>query len=461
MFSASADHSPYQKPNYRLYVLALLTLAYVFNFVDRQIISILQEPIKLEFGLSDTQLGVLNGFVFAIFYVGFGIPIARWADSGKRRNIIAWAIALWSLMTALCGVAQNYVQLLAARIGVGVGEAGCSPPAHSMISDIFPQKFRATAMATYSLGINVGILVGLLMGGWLNELYGWRVALWAVAAPGLVVALLLKYTVAEPARGAADINNMTAADLDYRAETEATGEAADASVSRTTPSTEAIPITQVIQHFWRSRTVKWLALGAGLSSFVGYGLANWMPSFLVRSHGMGTGEIGTWLALIAGVGGALGTFAGGFLADRLSQKNVRWSLWIPMGILLLCVPLLSMTLLMDTKLNAMLIYIIPGSIMTGYMGPVIAVTHNLADNRMRAMGSALLFLVINIIGLGLGPVIIGMLSDWLGNTMGLEGLRYAMVSAVIVSGLLAALCFYLASRSYPEELARMASIKYK
>ena len=440
MPSESLSQSPYQSPNYRLYVLALLTLAYVFNFVDRQIISILQEPIKLEFGLSDTQLGVLNGFVFAIFYVGFGIPIARWADRGKRRNIIAWAIALWSLMTALCGVAQNYVQLLAARIGVGVGEAGCSPPAHSMISDIFSQKIRATAMATYSLGINVGILVGLLMGGWLNELYGWRVALWAVAAPGLLVALLLKYTVEEPKRGGADFLEVESS----------------SAVEQKGPES-SVPMMQVVQHFWRSRTVRWLALGAGLSSFVGYGLANWMPSFLVRSHGMGTGEIGTWLALIAGVGGALGTFAGGFLADRLSQKNVRWSLWIPMWILLLCVPLLSMTLIMDAKLNAMLIYIIPGSIMTGYMGPVIAVTHNLAENRMRAMGSALLFLVINIIGLGLGPVIIGGLSDWLGNSMGLEGLRYAMLSAVVVSGLLAALCFYLASRTYPEELARQGS----
>ncbi len=440
MPGASVNQLRYQNPNYRLYVLALLTLAYVFNFVDRQIISILQEPIKLEFGLSDTQLGVLNGFVFAIFYVGFGIPIARWADSGKRRNIIAWAITLWSAMTALCGVAQNYWQLLAARIGVGVGEAGCSPPAHSMISDIFPQERRATAMATYSLGINIGILVGLLMGGWLNELYGWRVALWAVAAPGLVVAVLLKYTVTEPRRGGAD-----------------SAAGGESSAGDTNAVAISIPILQVIKHFWGSRTVRWLALGAGLSSFVGYGLANWMPSFLVRSHGMGTGEIGSWLALIAGVGGALGTFSGGFLADRLSQKNVRWSLWIPMCILLLCVPLLSMTLLIETKLNALLMYLVPGSIMTGYMGPAIAVTHNLADNRMRAMGSALLFLVINIVGLGMGPVIIGGLSDVFGASLGLEGLRYAMLCAVVICGSLAALCFYLASRTYPIELANMKS----
>ncbi|AFU98225.1 spinster family MFS transporter [Simiduia agarivorans] len=425
---APAISGRYQRPDYRLYVLALLTLAYVFNFVDRQIISILQEPIKQEFALSDTQLGVLNGFVFAIFYVGFGIPIARWADVGKRKNIIALAISLWSLMTALCGMAQSYLQLLAARIGVGIGEAGCSPPAHSMISDIFPQKFRATAMATYSLGINIGILVGLLLGGWLNELYGWRVALFAVAAPGILIALLIKFTVDEPTR---------------------------LSIKQENAAQETVPFLQVVAHFWQQRTVRWLAIGAGLSSFVGYGLANWLPSFLVRLHGMGTGEIGSWLAMIAGVGGALGTFAGGYLADRLSEKNVRWALWVPMGILLACVPLLSLTLLLDAKLSALLVYIIPGSIMTGYIGPAIAVTHNLADSRMRAMGSALLFLVINIVGLGLGPVYVGLVSDWLGASMGAEGLRYAMLSAVVLGGVLAAFCFYRASCFYSRELGQM------
>ncbi|UTA49117.1 MFS transporter [Simiduia sp. 21SJ11W-1] len=414
--------TPYEKPNYRLYVLALLTLAYVFNFVDRQIISILQEPIKLEFGLTDTQLGVLNGFVFAIFYVGFGIPIARWADRGKRKNIIAIAISLWSVMTALCGMAQSYVQLLAARIGVGIGEAGCSPPAHSMISDIFPKKFRATAMATYSLGINIGILVGLLLGGWLNELYGWRVALWAVAVPGIIIGLLIKFTVAEPPRA-----------------TTLSGE-------------QTLLFMQVVAHFWAQRTLRWMAIGAGLSSFVGYGLANWMPSFLARSHAMGTGEIGSWLALIAGVGGAIGTFAGGYFADKLSHRDVRWALWVPMAILLICVPMLSLTLLIDTKLSAMIVYIIPGSIMTGYMGPAIAVTHNLSDSRMRAMGSALLFLVINIVGLGFGPLFVGVVSDWLGASMGSEGLRYAILSAVVLGGVLAAGCFYRASGFYTQEL---------
>lgn len=418
----------YERPGYRFYVLGLLTLAYVFNFVDRQIISILQEPIKLEFSLSDTQLGVLNGFVFAIFYVGFGIPIARWADVGKRKTIIALAISVWSAMTALCGVAQNYLQLLAARIGVGVGEAGCSPPAHSMISDIFPQKFRATAMATYSLGINVGILFGLLLGGWLNELYGWRVALFAVAAPGLLIGLLIKFTVDEPPR----VTNVT---------------------QEVAPASPAF--SQVIVHFWQLRTVRWLALGAGLSSFVGYGLANWLPSFLVRIHSMGTGEIGSWLAMIAGVGGALGTFAGGYFADKLSARDARWALWVPMAILIICVPLLTVTLLADDKLSALLVYIIPGSIMTGYIGPAIAVTHNLADSRMRAMGSALLFLVINIVGLGLGPVFVGLVSDALGASHGADGLRYAMLSAVLLGGVLAALCFYRASRSYRAELAAM------
>ena len=199
--ASGAVDSPYNSKSYRYYALGLLTLTYALNFVDRQILAILQEPIKAELGLSDSQLGLLTGFAFAVFYVVCGIPIARWADRGVRRSIIALAIAVWSVMTGLCGLAQNYVQLLLARIGVGVGEAGGSPPAHSMISDIFPPAERATALSTYSVGINIGIMVGFLMGGWLNEFFGWRVAFLAVCVPGLVMALVLRLTLAEPERG--------------------------------------------------------------------------------------------------------------------------------------------------------------------------------------------------------------------------------------------------------------------
>lgn len=402
----------------RYYILALLTFAYVFNFIDRQIIAILQDPIKAEFSLSDTQLGLLNGFAFALFYVGFGLPLARWADAGNRRNLLAWAVALWSLMTALCGLAQNYVQLLLARMGVGVGEAGCSPAAHSMISDLFPADQRATALGVYSVGVNVGILAGFIAGGWLNEVYGWRVALMAVGLPGLLLALWIRISVPEPERLGAVTESL-------------------------------VSFKQVLMHLWSLRSARWLALGCGLTSVAGYGLANWMPSFLIRSHGMGTAELGVWLALIAGVGGGLGTFLGGLLADRLGQRDPRWPLWLPAGVLCIALPFLVLTFLLPSKLPALLIYIFPASVISCYLAPAIAVLHGLAPNRMRAMASAMLFLVINIIGLGLGPVAIGLFSDLLSASLGAESLRYALLTIVCAGTAAGAGCFLVAARYLP------------
>jgi len=197
----SNSESKYQSKAYRNYVLVLMTLVYAINFIDRQLLAILQDSIKADLGFSDTQLGLLTGFAFALFYVLAGVPIARWADRSDRRNIISLSIGVWSFMTAISGLAANYLHLLLARIGVGVGEAGCSPPAHSMISDIFPAEQRATALSTYSVGINIGIMLGFLLGGFLNEYYSWRVAFFVVGAPGILIALIFKFTVSEPIRG--------------------------------------------------------------------------------------------------------------------------------------------------------------------------------------------------------------------------------------------------------------------
>ncbi|MCW8926271.1 MAG: MFS transporter, partial [Xanthomonadales bacterium] len=201
---ASAQNPPetrYAKTGYRYYVLAVLTLVYTFNFIDRQLLVILQEPVKADLGLSDTQLGLLTGFAFAVFYVVCGIPIARWADKSVRRSIIAFSLAVWSFMTAISGMTQNFLQLLLARMGVGVGEAGGSPPAHSMISDIFKPTFRATALSIYSIGIYIGILIGFLLGGWIAEFFGWRLAFLVVGVPGLILALVVRFSVQEPVRG--------------------------------------------------------------------------------------------------------------------------------------------------------------------------------------------------------------------------------------------------------------------
>jgi predicted MFS family arabinose efflux permease len=270
---------------YRNYVLVILTLVYVFNFIDRQLLVILQEAIKKELELSDTQLGLLSGFTFALFYVTLGIPIARLADKGNRKNIVAMSLGLWSLMTAFSGLAHNFVQLLFARMGVGVGEAGGSPPAHAMISDYFPPGKRATALSIYSSGLYIGILIGFLMGGYLNQELGWRNAFFVLGIPGILFSLLVYATVKEPQRGATDSHSWAA--------------------------TEAQSLAHVLKLLYAKKTFVYLALASGLHVFCIYGLFNWEPSFLSRLHGMKNSEIGVALGLIFGCTGAVGTYMGG------------------------------------------------------------------------------------------------------------------------------------------------------
>ena len=257
-------NNPYSSTGTRNYVLVLLTLVYTFNFIDRQLLSILQESIKVELLLSDSQLGLLTGFAFALFYVSAGVPIARFADRSNRRNIVAASIGLWSFMTAISGFVQNYAQLLAARVGVGVGEAGGSPPSHSIVSDIFPPERRASALSFYSTGVNLGILFGFLFGGWLNEFFGWRIAFMVVGIPGIVLALIVRATIHEPVRGL--IENKTA-------------------------SKEQVPFKEVVTVLWQRKTFRHLAFASGLNAFAGYGTANWLASFFIRSHEMTTGEL--------------------------------------------------------------------------------------------------------------------------------------------------------------------------
>jgi len=293
--------NPYATPSARYYAVGLLTLVYTFNFIDRQLLAILQESVKADLLLEDWQLGLLTGFAFAVFYVTAGIPIARWADNSNRRNIVALAVGTWSFMTAISGLAQNYTQLMLARIGVGVGEAGGSPPAHSMISDMFPPENRATALSFYSMGVSFGILFGFLFGGWLNEIFNWRVAFFIVGAPGLLVALAVRFTLHEPIRGLADNRTVS----------------------------ESVPITQVLELLWSRLSFRHMAFGAALNAFAGYSISNWSASFFIRSHEMSTGELGTWLGLSQGLGGAIGVFFGGYFAEKLARNDVRWYMRLP------------------------------------------------------------------------------------------------------------------------------------
>ena len=290
--------------SYRRYALSLMLLVYVVNFVDRQIFSILIEPIKADIHLSDTQLGFLGGIAFAIFYTFAGIPIARWADRGNRRNIVTLALVIWSLMTAVTGFARNFWMLLAARVGVGVGEAGCSPPIHSLISDYFPPERRGTALSIYALGIPIGGAIGTLAGGWIGEYFGWRVAFMVVGIPGILLAIVVRMTLREPPRGYSD------------APSSAPAAATDTST------------LEVLQFLWKLKSFRHLSMAAALHGFVGYGVGLFMPSFFIRIHGFGLAEISTYLFLI-GLTGIIGTFLGGYLGDRMGATDKRWYMWIP------------------------------------------------------------------------------------------------------------------------------------
>ena len=409
---------------YRWYVLSVLTLGYIFNFIDRQILSILLEPIKQDLGLSDSALGLLTGFAFALFYATLGIPIARYADKGNRRNLIALALAIWSAMTALSGIAQNFWQLLAARIGVGVGEAGCSPPAHSMIADYFPAHKRATALGIYSLGIPVGILFGFLAGGWLNEFFGWRVAFFVVGVPGILLAILVRYTLREPARGMAEGR---------------------------VDQVEQPGIKETFQFMWRKRSFRHLAFGGALTAFVGYGVVTWVPSFLIRSHGMETGEVGTWLGLILGIPGGIGIALGGYMADKLGARDTRWYLWIVSVALLAGVPFAFGVYLSDSALAALLFLIMPIALGNFYQATTFSQTQGLATLRMRSVAAAVLLFILNIIGLGAGPQAVGIVSDLLNPTYGQESLRYSLLIFSFVN-IWSAYHYYVAGKYLEEEL---------
>jgi predicted MFS family arabinose efflux permease len=425
----SSDESRSPTSNvYRNYVLLMLTLVYVFNFVDRQILVILQESIKNELMLSDTQLGLLSGLSFALFYVVLGIPIARFADRGNRRNVVAIAVVAWSAMTALCGLAQNYLQLVLARIGVGVGEAGCSPPAHSMISDYFAENQRATALSVYSMGIYIGILFGFSLGGWLDTNYGWRMAFLALGLPGVIFAIFFFLTVKEPKRGLT-VNQVN--------------------------SSSFLQVTKVLSH---KRSFVYLAFAAGLHSFGTYALGNWLPSFLERLHGLPKAEIGLYAGLILGIAGASGTLLGGYLADRLGKKDKRWYVKVPAFGAIAAIPFLLVYYFHSSTTIVLAALSIAYCAVSLFLGPAIAITHSLVPANMRAFASAVLFLVLNLIGLGLGPLFVGAMSDWLAPYYGLESLRFALASTLLVS-VVAITLFFLAGRHIQQDLDQLEKLR--
>ena len=411
---------------YRRYVLLLFLLVQMMAIVDRQVLAILAEPIKMEFGLSDFQLGPLTGLAFALFYATMGIPIAAWVDRGNRRNVIALALAVWSALTALSGVAANFWHLLLLRFGVGAGEAAVQPGMVSMISDYYAPGERAGAVAIAAVGVSIALLVGFPVGGWIGDQYGWRMAFIALGLPGILLALVVRLTLREPTRGASEGRT---------AETEAPG------------------VFAVFRFVLRSPTIRHMLAAGALIIFAFYSLSQWLPTFFRRSHGMSGTEVGIAIGLLIGVGGGLGTFLGGWLSDMFSRRDIRWSLWLSAIIFAFAFPFYFVAIMIADKWSALAALFIPAMASLFATGPLVALLQGLVKLRMRAMVVAIFLLATNLVGVGLGPLAIGLISDLLSARLGSESLRYALLPIPFLT-LWAALHLVLAARTQREDLAR-------
>jgi MFS family permease len=415
----------------RRYALGLLVVIYTFNFIDRQILAILLPAIKTEFGVDDRVLGFLAGSAFALFYATLGIPIALIADRSNRRNLIALALAVWSGMTALSGLAANIVHLILARIGVGIGEAGCSPPAHSMIADYYPPERRSTAMGIYTLGISSGIMIAYLAGGWVAQNIGWREAFLIVGLPGLALAVLVRFTMIEPQRGASE-NRVDTGDR---------------------PS-----ILKVARFLARRKSFLHMAIGSGLASFLGYAIISFYPSFLVRSFSMSLSSIGTYLGLILGIAGGLGFAGGGYVADKVGRRSTRYSFHVIVAALLLAWILYFPIFFASSGYMSLSFFIIPAVFSNVYLATTFAQTQSLVPLRMRAVASALILFILNSIGLGFGPLLAGVLSDYLAAGYGNESMRYSLLIIGAVIGPWAAFHYFMAGKHIEHDLSRVDEV---
>lgn len=411
---------------YKKYVIGILLVVYTLNFIDRQIIAILSPAIKADLGINDTQLGLLKGFAFAMFYAVFSIPIARLADKKNRVTIISVSIAFWSSMTALCGAAGNFWHLLVARVGVGIGEAGCSPPAHSLVSDYFYKEERATALGIYSLGIPLGSLFGILLGGWLAGTLGWRWAFVTVGLPGIFLAILVKLTLKEPVRGAAEPPNRSDGAPSDREQKD---------------DTTSVSVMRSFQIMWAVKSFRILVYGSSLVSFAVFGLNLWVVDFLFRTHELTYAQLTVPLAICIGIGGAVGTVAGGATCDSWARRNVS-AYFVFIGLAhAVSVPLFVFSMWTSSVTMCFITLFFAFMLHSCIAGPCYALVQNLSPLKMRAFSAAFYMFVISAIGLGLGPVYVGAVSDGLAVTMGdAKGLQLALMSLAPI-WLLAAILF--------------------
>lgn len=427
---------------YAHYVLGVLFLVYVINFIDRQVLSVFIGPIKEEFGVSDTAMGLLVGLAFALFYTIAGIPIARWADRGNRRTIIALGLTVWSAMTVTCGLARSFVQLALARVGVGVGEAAGSPPAHSLISDYFPVERRATAMGIYSWGIYVGSALAYLGGGYLRTHFEWRTAFIVLGIPGLLVALLVRFTVHEPPRGYSE-----------KAQTKTELVDGEWGITGQPAAAETTTFGETLSHLLSCRSWVYLVAGTCFLSLTGYGVLMWGYEFFGRIHAMPPMTIGMWMAGIVGIGGSIGSYSGGALADRLGRHDPAWYMRLPALVTAVSVPLAVAFLMAESSAAAMSFFFVFYILANFYVPAMHTINQNLSKLRMRATAAAILLFIVNLVGAGAGPFVVGLLNDVFAASYGQEAIRYSLLS-VAMTGIFGAGFLWLSSRHLASDLER-------
>ncbi len=407
--------------------LWLLFFVSLFNYMDRFALSVLLPSIKADLNFSDTELGAVTT-AFTISYVLFGIPLARLADTYSRKHIISAALTTWSVMTAVCGLAQNFFQLAVARILVGIGESGATPPSHSIIADYFPISGRSKAIALFSVGAPIGLMIGFVLAGWLAEQYSWRIAFISLGLPGVVLALTIFLKLKEPERGQSE---RVTADSD----------------------TSVLPFWQVFRTLLSKPAYRHICIATGLYTVVYLGVVGWLPSYFVRSFGMGVAEVGFWLAMSLGIPQIIGMLISGAVTDRLVVGDLRWYGWIPALAMALSTPLFLIVFLTDSVLAASIALFL--AFLIGiFQGPAsLTAIQGLAQLRTRAMAAAIFFLIVNLIGGGVGPLLTGWFSDQLEASYGADSLRYALLTLSLVFGFWSALHYALAARTVGDEIS--------
>jgi predicted MFS family arabinose efflux permease len=414
---------------YKRYALAMLTGVYTLNLLDRGLIVLLLQPIKEDLRLSDTQLGLLTGIAFGLFYATAGVPLARWADRGNRVDLTSIAIALWGLSVMACVFVTNYVQLVLARVAAAVGESGCKPPTYSLIGDYFPQAAERTrAMSIYWLGSPLATLISFIAGGWLHELYGWRLTFFLIGIPGLLIAAVVKLTIVEPRLNAGSVNGGTCV---------------------------LPPLRAVLAALWRKPSLRHSSAALILFYTMGAGLGPWYAAFMMRTHAMHTGELGLWLGAIFGGGGALGILLGGQLASRLFADDERGQMRLSAVTIAALVPCFVAFLVLPGRYQALLALVPLMVVFNFFFAPTYALMQRLVPDEMRATSIAVVMLLAHVIGMGIGPLLVGILSDLLAPLLGAGALRYAMLSMSFVA-LWASYHFWQAGHTVGADLAAVA-----